>query len=130
MSEKDTLLMDGDCGLCTHTAVFLHPRLKDVHSIRFVAIETPEGKELISTFPQKLRDADTVYLIRKGTPYMRSAAGIRFLLYMKWYYSMWFPILWLVPLPLRNVAYRIIAKNRHRVFKRPATCVFPGLNID
>ncbi|MBT6527302.1 MAG: DUF393 domain-containing protein [Euryarchaeota archaeon] len=130
MSEKDTLLMDGDCGLCTHTAVFLHPRLKDVHSIRFVAIETPEGKELISTFPQKLRDADTVYLIRNGTPYMRSAAGIRFLLYMKWYYSMWFPVLWLVPLPLRNVAYRIIAKNRHRVFKRPATCVFPGLNID
>jgi predicted DCC family thiol-disulfide oxidoreductase YuxK len=122
--------MDGDCGLCTHTAVFLHPRLKDVHSIRFVAIETPEGKELISTFPQKFRDADTVYLIRNGTPYMRSAAGIRFLLYMKWYYSMWFPVLWLVPLPLRNVAYRIIAKNRHRVFKRPATCVFPGLNID
>jgi predicted DCC family thiol-disulfide oxidoreductase YuxK len=49
---------------------------------------------------------------------------------MKWYYSMWFPVLWLVPLPLRDVAYRIIAKNRHRVFKRPATCVFPGLNID
>ena len=130
MTEKDTLLMDGDCGLCTHTAVFLHPRLRKGISIRFLAIESQEGQELIATLPQNMRDADTVYLIRNGIPYMRSSAGIRCLLYMKWYYSMWFPVLWLVPLPLRNVAYRIIAKNRHRVFKRPATCVFPGLNID
>ena len=130
MTEKDTLLMDGDCGLCTHTVVFLHPRLRKGISIRFLAIESQEGQELIATLPQNMRDADTVYLIRNGIPYMRSSAGIRCLLYMKWYYSMWFPVLWLVPLPLRNIVYRIVAKNRHRVFKRPATCVFPGLNID
>lgn len=128
MSQKDILLMDGDCGLCTHTAVFLHPRLRQANSIRFVAIESQEGKDLISTFSTKMKNADTVYLIRNGTPYMRSSAGIRCLLYMKWYYSMWYPMLWLIPLPLRNIAYRFIAKNRHRVFKRPATCIFPGLN--
>jgi len=61
-------------------------------------------------------------------PYMRSAAGIRCILYMKWYYSMWYPLLWLVPLPIRDIAYRIVARYRHRVFKRPATCIFPGLN--
>ena len=128
LNRPDTLLMDGDCGLCTHTAVFLHPRLKDPHSIRFVAIESKEGQDLISTFSESIRRADSVYLLRNGKPYMRSSAGIRCLLYMKWYYSMWYPLLWLVPLPLRNIAYRIIAKNRHRVFQRPATCIFPGLN--
>ena len=128
MNQTDVLLMDGDCGLCTHTAVFLHPRLRQAHTIRFVAIESKEGQELIETLPPKMKGADTVYLIRNGTPYMRSSAGIRCLLYMKWYYSMWYPVLWLVPLPLRNIAYRIVAKNRHRVFKRPATCIFPGLN--
>ena len=84
MSDIDTLLMDGDCGLCTHTAVFLHPRMHRNAKLRFVAIESQEGKDLISTFPQKMQDADSVYLLRNQKPYMRSAAGIRCLLYMKW----------------------------------------------
>lgn len=28
-------------------------------------------------------------------------------------------------LALRDFAYRIVSRNRHRVFRRPATCVFP-----
>tara|TARA_B000000475_G_scaffold26812_1_gene20801 strand:+ start:489 stop:881 length:393 start_codon:yes stop_codon:yes gene_type:complete len=129
MNQKDTLLMDGDCGLCTHTAVFINPRLKEPNSVSFVAIESAEGQDLIQTFPDKLQAADTVYLIRNGKAYMRSAAAIRCLLYMKWYYSMWFPLAWIVPLPLRDIVYRIVARYRHKVFKRPATCIFPGLNI-
>ena len=129
MNQKDTLLMDGDCGLCTHTAVFINPRLKESNSVSFVAIESAEGQELIQTFPDKFQAADTVFLIRNGKAYMRSAAAIRCLLYMKWYYSMWFPLAWIVPLPLRDIAYRIVARYRHKVFKRPATCIFPGLNI-
>ena len=129
MNQKDTLLMDGDCGLCTHTAVFINPRLKEPNSVSFVAIESAEGQELIQTFPDKFQAADTVFLIRNGKAYMRSAAGIRCLLYMKWYYSMWFPFVWIIPLPLRDIAYRIVARYRHKVFKRPATCIFPGLNI-
>ena len=124
MTQKDTLLMDGDCGLCTHTAVFINPRLKVQNSVSFVAIESAEGQELIQTFPDKFQAADTVYLIRNGKAYMRSAAGIRCLLYMKWYYRMWFPILWIIPFPLRDIGYRIIAKYRHKIFKKPETCLF------
>ena len=128
MTDKDIFLMDGDCGLCTHTAVFINPRLHQPNSLRFLAIESKEGQDLISNFSEKFQQADSVYLIRDGKPYMRSAAGIRCILYMKWYYSIWYPLLWLVPLPLRDIAYRIVARYRHRVFKRPATCIFPGLN--
>jgi predicted DCC family thiol-disulfide oxidoreductase YuxK len=128
MTGKDLLLMDGDCGLCTHTAVFINPRLHQANSLRFLALESKEGQALISNFPEKFQQADSVFLIRDGKPYMRSAAGIRCILYMKWYYSMWYPLLWLVPLPIRDIAYRIVARYRHRVFKRPATCIFPGLN--
>ena len=127
MTQTDLLLMDGDCGLCTHAAVFLHPRLVDKASIRFLAIESEEGQSLIATFPEKFQLADSVYLIRNGKPYMRSAAGIRTLLYLKWYYRMWYPLSWLIPLPIRNIAYRIIAKYRYKVFKQPSVCVYPNL---
>ena len=127
MAETDVILLDGDCGLCNHVAVFLHPRLAEKSSIRFLAIESEEGQSLIATFSDKFQKADSVYLIRNGKPYMRSAAGIRIILYLKWYYRMWYPLLWLIPLPLRNIGYRIIAKYRHKIFKQPAICIYPTL---
>ena len=127
MVETDVMLLDGDCGLCTHVAVFLHPRLVEKSSIRFLSIESEEGQSLIANFTEKFQQADSVYLIRNGKPYMRSAAGIRIILYLKWYYRMWYPLLWLIPLPIRNIGYRIIAKYRYKVFKQPSTCVYPNL---
>lgn len=127
MSEPDILLMDGDCGLCTRSAVFLHPRLRDPESMRFIAIESDEGRSIISEFPQKLRDADTVYLVRNGQPYMRSSAAIRCLLYLKWHYRILYPFAWIVPLPLRNLVYRIVAKYRLKFFSQPEVCIFPTL---
>ena len=127
MSEPDVLLMDGDCGLCTRSAVFLHPRLRDPESMRFIAIESDEGRSIISDFPQKLRDADTVYLVRNGQPYMRASAAIRCLLYLKWHYRILYPFAWIVPLPLRNLVYRIVAKYRLKFFSQPEVCIFPTL---
>tara|TARA_B110000003_G_scaffold68584_1_gene69741 strand:+ start:238 stop:627 length:390 start_codon:yes stop_codon:yes gene_type:complete len=128
MSEPAVLLMDGDCGLCTRSAVFLHPRLKDSNSMRFVAIESEEGQALISTFPEKYQQADSVYLIRNGRPYMRSAAAVRCLLYLKWHYKFLFPFAWIIPLPIRDVAYRIVAKYRMKFFAPPEVCIFPSLS--
>jgi predicted DCC family thiol-disulfide oxidoreductase YuxK len=127
MSEPAVLLMDGDCGLCTRSAVFLHTRLTDADSMRFVAIESEEGQALISTFPEKYQQADSVYLIRNGRPFMRSAAAVRCLLYLKWHYKFLFPFAWVIPLPIRDVAYRIVAKYRMKFFAPPEVCIFPSL---
>ncbi len=125
MSEnRDFLLLDGDCGLCHRLAVFLDKRLATGKEIGYRPILSNDGQEMIATFPQKQQDVDSVYLLRNGKSYIRSAAGIRCLLYMKWYYAMWFPILWIIPLPIRDIGYRIIAKYRHKIFKKPETCLF------
>ena len=123
-ADRDILLLDGDCGLCNRLAIFLDKRLGKGKDIAYRTILSQEGQELIATFPQKQQDADSVYLLRNGKSYIRSAAGIRCLLYMKWYYRMWFPILWIIPFPLRDIVYRIIAKYRHKIFKKPETCLF------
>jgi predicted DCC family thiol-disulfide oxidoreductase YuxK len=123
-ANRDFLLLDGDCGLCHRLAVFLDKRLAKGKEIGYRPILSDDGQEMIATFPQKQQDSDTVYLLRNGKSYIRSAAGIRCLLYMKWYYAMWFPPLWLIPLPIRDIGYRIIAKYRHKIFKKPETCLF------
>ena len=122
--QRDFLFLDGDCGLCHRLATFIDKRLAKGMNLGYRPILHPDAQRVIQTLPTQLRDADSVYLIRKGTAYIRSAAGIRCVLYMRWYYKMWFPLLWLIPLPLRNIGYRLIAAYRHKFFKRPSECLF------
>ena len=79
---------------------------------------------LIATFPEPIQALDTVYLVRNGVVHTRSAAAIRTLLYMRWWWRWLFPFAWLVPKPLRDVAYRTVAKHRHRFFAQPEVCTF------
>jgi predicted DCC family thiol-disulfide oxidoreductase YuxK len=84
---QDILLMDGDCGLCSKLANFLHPRLSQKNSIKFLSNSSEEGKLIISKLPKSQQVVDTVYLVRNGKYYIKSAAAIRCLIYMKWHYK-------------------------------------------
>ena len=86
MSDDGILLLDGNCGLCNRLAIFLHPRLKNHKSLVFMTNESQEGKEIIESLPHKQQNSDTVYLVRNGESYIKSAAAIRCLLYLKWQY--------------------------------------------
>ena len=120
----DVLLLDGDCGLCNRLATFMDRNLDLRNKIKFQSIDSVSSQELIKTFPKNQQNQDTVYLYRKQKTYTRSSAAIRCLLYLKWYWKIWFPIFWIVPLPLRNFLYKIIAKYRHRIFSKPKECSF------
>ena len=125
-----SLILDGDCGLCNKLAIFLSPRLNEDSKLLFLTNESDEGIAMMSILSQKKQDADTVYLIRNNKNYIRSAAAIRCLLFMKWRYKILFPFLWIVPLPIRDLAYIVISKNRHKIFAKPEICVIPTLNQD
>ena len=124
MSDRDYLLLDGDCGLCHGLANFLDKRLAKGVDLGYRPILSDDAQNMIVTFPKKQQEVDSVYLLRNGKSYIRSAAGIRCLLYMRWYYKMWFPLFWIIPLPIRDIGYRIVARYRHKFFKRPDECRF------
>ena len=111
---KTTVLIDAHCVMCNGLARFLQRRAKPSVDLDIHGIDSDEGQALISTFSPKLQAMDTVYVIRNGTPYARSAGAIRLLLCMRWYYAMWYPFAWLVPLPARDAAYWMVSKIRHR----------------
>ena len=126
MLDKDTnvLLLDGDCGLCHRLAIFMDKNLDSMKKIKFQPIESTSSQVLIQSFPKKQQNMNTVYLYMNGKSYTRSSAAIRCLLFLKWYWKIWFPLIWIVPLPLRNFVYKIIAKYRHRIFSKPEVCSF------
>ena len=122
--NTDLLFLDGDCGLCNRLAIFMNNNLDLRNKIKFKSIDSGVSQELIKTFPKNQQNQDTVYLYRNKKSYTRSSAAIRCLLYLKWYWKIWFPVLWIVPLPLRDFIYKIIAKFRHRIFSKPEVCSF------
>ena len=122
--NTDLLFLDGDCGLCNRLAIFMNNNLDLRNKIKFKSIDSGVSQELIKTFPKNQQNQDTVYLYRNKKSYTRSSAAIRCLLYLKWYWKIWFPIFWIVPLPLRDFIYKIIAKFRHRIFSKPEVCSF------
>lgn len=104
---KDTVYIDGLCSICTGLGGFINNRLRETDCLAFENID----EEILSKYKIS---ADTMILIRNNKTYIRSAAAIRTLLYMRWNWRWLYPFAWLVPLPLRDLIYIIISKLRPR----------------
>ena len=115
--KYDVLLIDGHCGLCSRLGTFLTKRFSKSANLKIVAQEEDEGINIISELPEHIKQIDSVILIRKDVVYYYSSAGIRCLLYLKWWWKILYPFAWIVPLPIRNLVYRVVSKNRKRFFK-------------
>jgi len=111
---KTTLLIDAHCVMCNGLARFLRKRTSHRDDLEIQGIQSEEGQELIATFSPRFQSMDTLYVVQNEKVHVRSAGAIRLLLCMKWYYAMWFPLAWLVPLPLRDAVYWGVSKVRHR----------------
>ena len=123
-SNVDILFLDDNCGLCNRIAVFMNANLDFGKKIKYLPIDSLDSQQIIKTFPRKQQKLDTVYLYKNGKSYVMSAAAIRCLLYLKWYWKIWFPFFWLIPIPIRNLVYKIIAKYRHHIFPKTKVCSF------
>ena len=117
LPDNDVLLIDGHCGMCSRLGGFLSRRISDKTPLDIIAQEEELGVEIFSQLPSDVQNIDSVVLIRDGVAFYYSSAGIRCLLYMKWWWKAMYPFAWITPLPIRNLIYKTIAKNRHRIAK-------------
>ncbi|MEC8541573.1 MAG: DUF2071 domain-containing protein [Candidatus Thermoplasmatota archaeon] len=60
--NRDFLFLDGDCGLCHRLANFIDKRMSDKANLGYRPNTADEAQRVISCFPQKFIDADTVYI--------------------------------------------------------------------
>ena len=105
--DKDALLIDGLCGLCTTLGQFISKR--QVRELSIIEQKSDVGINLLKHHAIKI---DSLVLIRKDKAYVRSSAAIRCLLYMRWNWIWLFPLAWIIPLPIRDVAYNFISRFR------------------
>ena len=105
--NTDFLLIDGLCALCTRTGKFISKR--KTRQLDIIEQDSETGSELLSKYQVEI---DSLVLIRNGKKFIRSAAAIRCLLYMRWNWRLLYPVAWIIPFPVRDLCYILVSRFR------------------
>lgn len=116
------LFFDGVCGLCNKAVDFVLARDVEGH-FQFAPLQGETARQLLS--PSDASDLSSMVLLIEGRTYRRSSAAVRILWQLSFGWQLLGTLLWLIPLPIRNLGYRLIACNRYRFFGRHETCRMP-----
>jgi predicted DCC family thiol-disulfide oxidoreductase YuxK len=124
------LLYDGVCGLCNRFVQFILRRDADA-VFRFGSLQSPLARQILARHGADPADLDTVYVVlsydlpdERLLP--RSDAVIFILRKLGARRHTLGHLLQLVPRPLRDWGYRIVARNRYRIFGRSEICMLPA----
>lgn len=117
------ILFDGVCNLCNGFVVFVIKRDPDA-KFKFASLQSEEGEKLQVEFNMEPHKIKTMVLVANDKFYVKSDAALRI---FKELSGLW-PLLYyfiIVPRPIRNFVYDIVAKNRYRWFGRQDECMVP-----
>jgi predicted DCC family thiol-disulfide oxidoreductase YuxK len=126
------VLYDGDCGVCS-SGVQLILRRERLHTLRFAALGGDFGLALLERHPE-LRGVDSLLWVETGvggTPervFVRSDAVFHAAAYLGGPWRM-VGIFRLVPRRLRDAAYDLFARNRHRIPVGAQSCLRPDAEL-
>ncbi len=116
-------LFDSQCVLCDGGVQFTL-KFEKTDSIRFVSIQSSEGRSLAQKHGVDPDDPSTFLFIENGIALEKSDAVIALSRHLKG--TKWIiPLLAILPKVLRDFAYGIIAKHRYRVFGKKNSCMIP-----
>src|SRR5262245_9652429 len=126
----DIILYDGVCGLCNGFVAFVCPRDRE-RRFRFAPLQGGAARAILARHGRDATLLDTVFVVvDPGTPSERlldrSAAALHVLRGLGRRYRLLAALLGSVPRALLDPAYRLLARNRYRLFGRSAACAVPG----
>lgn len=117
------IVFDARCLLCSGWVRFLlrHDR-RGV--FRFASIQGGNGRALLARAGLPVDGLQTLLLVDGERTWQHTGAILRVLHALGWPWRLaW--IGWLVPAPLRDAAYRLVARNRYRLFGQSQACMLP-----
>ena len=126
------LLYDGTCGFCAWSVqlVLRHDRRQ---TLRFASLQGDYGVAVRSRHAA-LEGVDSIVWVdpdgEDGTEAVavRSEAALRVARYLGGWWTLGL-VGWVIPRPIRDALYDVIARNRHKLVGAGASCLLPGPEV-
>lgn len=119
---KRIILFDGECNFCDKSVQFIIKR--DPEAIfSFTSQQGEAGQQMIKKHHAP-SSVDSIILIENDTYYLKSSAALRICRHLQGAWKLLF-IFILVPYPIRDFFYNILAKNRYKWFGKKDQCTLP-----
>jgi predicted DCC family thiol-disulfide oxidoreductase YuxK len=122
-TNPKVVLFDGHCKLCSSTVQFIIQRDKK-SKFRFLSLQSEKVPHILNEFSVKATISSSVILLENGRLFSHSSAALRIIKQLDGFWPCFY-IFWLVPKPLRDWIYVIIARNRYRWFGFHEKCMIP-----
>ena len=117
------VLFDGVCNLCNASVDFIMRRDKRDY-FRFTSLQSEAGSEIMRAGGREPGKLDTMLLYEGNRIYARSTAALRIARRLSGAWPLLYAFI-IIPRPLRDLIYNLIAKNRYRLFGKRDTCRVP-----
>ena len=112
------ILFDDTCILCNKYAVFIAKN--DIHdTFRFATLNGVKAKEISNKL--NIKESNSVVLVNKIQVKYKSDAVLAILSKLKFPYNLAF-IFYIIPFPIRDYIYDLIANNRYKWFGNQDEC--------
>ena len=121
--ERPVVVFDGVCNLCNRAVQFIldHDRRG---ALLLTANQSEAGQRLLAGRTSGASPEDTIFLVDNGRIHERSTAALRIARALGFPWSLLYAFV-IVPRPLRDLAYKWIARNRYRWFGKRESCRLP-----
>ena len=117
------IFYDGVCGLCNKTVRRL-VRLDRDRKFRYAPLQGELGTKLRAERDDVPDDLDSFVYLEEGRAFLRSRALVRAARQLRypWKVGSW---LWVIPWPLTDLVYRLVARLRYRIWGKFDECQIP-----
>jgi predicted DCC family thiol-disulfide oxidoreductase YuxK len=117
------VLFDGVCNLCNGSVQFILKR--DPQGLfRFASLQSEAGRSLMDQHGLDPGALSSVVVIEDGRVWQESSAALRVARHLPGAWKL-LRVFAVIPRPLRDAVYRLIARNRYRWFGKTETCWLP-----
>ena len=121
--DRPIVVFDGQCAFCSASARFLMRRDRRGR-LRLLPAQTDLGRALYRHYGLDPDDPESNILLQDGVAWFRSEGNLRISETLGWPWSA-ARLLRLVPEPVRDWGYALVARNRFRLFGRLDACEVP-----
>jgi predicted DCC family thiol-disulfide oxidoreductase YuxK len=117
------ILFDGVCNLCNASVLFVIDRDPSAR-FAFAPLQSAAAQRLLAERGHRSADLSSVLLVEGDHVYERSTAALRVARHLSGAWPLLYAFI-VVPRPLRDAVYRVVARNRYRWFGREDACRVP-----